>query len=151
MGTTWGPPVADRTQLGPMLAQWSLLFGMVLPGALCYSHHLARDKTMTPHMSRHMLTQCHVTFYASQHRYEFDFDSFELFSLHRVATQNLHTVFTECGLVTPYGVNEQSNHYSGNPAPWNYMEQGKSEEIYTCSCNQPSNPTQSGSKSSIFF
>ena len=27
MGPTWGPPGADRTQVGPMLAPWSLLSG----------------------------------------------------------------------------------------------------------------------------
>ena len=29
MGTTWGPSGADRTQVGPMLAPWTLLSGMV--------------------------------------------------------------------------------------------------------------------------
>ena len=28
MGPTWGPPGADRTQVGPMLAPWTLLSGM---------------------------------------------------------------------------------------------------------------------------
>ena len=28
MGPTWGPPGADRTQVGSMLAPWTLLFGM---------------------------------------------------------------------------------------------------------------------------
>ena len=28
MGPTWGPPVADRTQVGPMLAPWTLISGM---------------------------------------------------------------------------------------------------------------------------
>ena len=27
MGPTWGPSVADRTQVGPMLAPWTLLSG----------------------------------------------------------------------------------------------------------------------------
>ena len=27
IGPTWGPPGADRTQVGPMLAQWTLLSG----------------------------------------------------------------------------------------------------------------------------
>ena len=27
MGSMWGPPGADRTQVGPMLAPWTLLFG----------------------------------------------------------------------------------------------------------------------------
>ena len=27
MGTTWGPPGADRTQVGPMLAPWTLISG----------------------------------------------------------------------------------------------------------------------------
>ena len=29
MGPTWGPSGADRTQMGPMLASWTLLSGMV--------------------------------------------------------------------------------------------------------------------------
>ena len=29
MGPTWGPPGTDRTQVGPMLAPWSLLSGVV--------------------------------------------------------------------------------------------------------------------------
>ena len=33
MGPTWGPSGADRTQVGPMLAPWTLLYGMLLqPG-----------------------------------------------------------------------------------------------------------------------
>ena len=28
MGTTWGPPGADRTQVGPMMAPWTLLSGV---------------------------------------------------------------------------------------------------------------------------
>ena len=35
MGSTWGPPVSYRTQLGPMLAQWTLLSGAgLLPKCL---------------------------------------------------------------------------------------------------------------------
>ena len=30
MGPTWGPSGADRTQVGPMMAPWTLLFGMPL-------------------------------------------------------------------------------------------------------------------------
>ena len=30
MGPTWGPPGADRTQVGPMWATWTLLSGMFL-------------------------------------------------------------------------------------------------------------------------
>ena len=30
MGSTWDPPGADRTQVGPMLAPWSLLSGQVI-------------------------------------------------------------------------------------------------------------------------
>ena len=30
MGPTWGPPGADRTQVGPMLAPWTLLSGHIL-------------------------------------------------------------------------------------------------------------------------
>ena len=31
MGPTWGPSGADRTQMGPMLAPWTLLSGTVVP------------------------------------------------------------------------------------------------------------------------
>ena len=30
MGPTWGPPGADRTQVGPMLAPWTLLSGVLI-------------------------------------------------------------------------------------------------------------------------
>ena len=30
MGPTWGPPGADRTQVGPMLAPWTLLSGVIM-------------------------------------------------------------------------------------------------------------------------
>ena len=30
MGPTWGPPGADRAQVGPMLAPWTLLSGLLL-------------------------------------------------------------------------------------------------------------------------
>ena len=36
MGATWGPPEADRTQMGPMLAPWTLLSGLFLL-CLCLS------------------------------------------------------------------------------------------------------------------
>ena len=29
MGSTWGPPGDDRTQVGPMLAPWTLLYGLI--------------------------------------------------------------------------------------------------------------------------
>ena len=31
MGPTWGPSGADRTQVGPMLAPWTLLTGLISP------------------------------------------------------------------------------------------------------------------------
>ena len=31
MGPTWGPSGADRTQVGPMLATWTLISGLLLP------------------------------------------------------------------------------------------------------------------------
>ena len=34
MGPTWGPSGADRTQVGPMLASWTLLSGCLLPDSL---------------------------------------------------------------------------------------------------------------------
>ena len=38
MGPTWGPPVADRTQVGPMLAPWSLLTGVFASVFVCVHH-----------------------------------------------------------------------------------------------------------------
>ena len=35
MGPTWGPSGADRTQVGPILAPWTLLSGMILPLLWC--------------------------------------------------------------------------------------------------------------------
>ena len=37
MGPTWGPSGADRTQLGPMLAPWTLLSGRVLTAIHVFS------------------------------------------------------------------------------------------------------------------
>ena len=34
MGLTWGPSEADRTQVGPMLAQWTLLSEDLIVGIL---------------------------------------------------------------------------------------------------------------------
>ena len=40
MGSTWDPPGDDRTQVGPMLAPWTLLSGMLCisqsPGSTCW-------------------------------------------------------------------------------------------------------------------
>ena len=36
MGPTWGPSGADRTQVGPMLAPWTLLSGSIR--FMCYIH-----------------------------------------------------------------------------------------------------------------
>ena len=36
MGPTWGPSGADRTQVGPMLAPWTLLSGIVLQPSTPY-------------------------------------------------------------------------------------------------------------------
>ena len=52
MGPTWGPTGADRTQVGPMLAPWTLLSGVPLL-ANCLSHtyasehHFHMNKTST--------------------------------------------------------------------------------------------------------
>ena len=46
MGPTWGPSVADRTQVGPMLAPWTLLSGTVSLHAsqqLSYFHELLKS------------------------------------------------------------------------------------------------------------
>ena len=43
MGPTWGPPGADRTQVGPMLAPWTLLSGLLsIRGNY---HELGSDQT----------------------------------------------------------------------------------------------------------
>ena len=34
MGPTWGPPGADRTRVGIMLATWTLLSGMLYIGGM---------------------------------------------------------------------------------------------------------------------
>ena len=39
MGPTWGPPGDDRTQVGPMLAPWTLPSGMLL--LMCLLHWIA--------------------------------------------------------------------------------------------------------------
>ena len=36
MGPTWGPSGADRTQVGPMLAPWTLLSGRLMLRCACY-------------------------------------------------------------------------------------------------------------------
>ena len=41
MGPTWGPSGADRTQVGPMLAPWTLLSGTLRPSQ--NSRHFAAD------------------------------------------------------------------------------------------------------------
>ena len=38
MGPTWGPPGACRSQMGPMLAPWTLLIGKPLPSLAYYQH-----------------------------------------------------------------------------------------------------------------
>ena len=37
MGPTWGPSWADRTQVGPMLAPWTLLSGYIMVKLYCIS------------------------------------------------------------------------------------------------------------------
>ena len=49
MGPTWGPSGADRTQVGPMLAPWTLLSGdciawLYAPGYLRYNADIFSDK-----------------------------------------------------------------------------------------------------------
>ena len=39
MGPTWGPSGADRTQVGPMLAPWTLLSGVCTQVTNCFSAH----------------------------------------------------------------------------------------------------------------
>ena len=42
MGPTWDPPGADRTQVGPMLAPWTMLFGVFQTGLVMLSNELMR-------------------------------------------------------------------------------------------------------------
>ena len=45
MGPTWGPPGDDRTQVGPMMAPWTLLSGEQRSSfvALCFNHMMQQD------------------------------------------------------------------------------------------------------------
>ena len=43
MGPTWGPPGADRTQVGPVLAPWILLSGMIWNTAMSKISKAHRD------------------------------------------------------------------------------------------------------------
>ena len=38
MGPTWGPSGANRTQVGPMLAPWTLLSGQILQNTCLWNH-----------------------------------------------------------------------------------------------------------------
>ena len=49
MGTTWGPPGDDRTQVGPMLAPWTLLSGNTLCCSVCSSADWLHFTTATIH------------------------------------------------------------------------------------------------------
>ena len=40
MGPTWGPSGADRTQVGPMLAPWTLLSGLIKTRPAMYNQRL---------------------------------------------------------------------------------------------------------------
>ena len=42
MGPTWGPPGAGRTQVGPMLAPWTLLSGHRYAKRICRFHGLLK-------------------------------------------------------------------------------------------------------------
>ena len=46
MGPTWGPSGADRTQVGPMLSPWTLLYGVALWNVWLYSWSL-KSKTVS--------------------------------------------------------------------------------------------------------
>ena len=50
-GPTWGPSGADRTQVGPMLAAWTLLYGMVMPAYFTkISKQPCKDKNLYIYM-----------------------------------------------------------------------------------------------------
>ena len=53
MGPKWGPSRADRTQVGPMLAQWTLLSGMA---ALCTDAYWIAVKLLISPVITRMLT-----------------------------------------------------------------------------------------------
>ena len=57
MGPTWDPPGADRTQVGPMLAPWILLSGIITwvpfqykDHIFCYSNFHFKDKHSCDHL-----------------------------------------------------------------------------------------------------
>ena len=57
MGPTWGPSGADRTQVGPMLAPWSLLSGfMTVMSHECHG------------VSNHRKLDCYSSIYSSQQK-----------------------------------------------------------------------------------
>ena len=58
MGPTWGPAGADRTQMGPMLAPWTLLYGMVLPywGLCCDMWAIWDSSKYNINLWRHWIT-----------------------------------------------------------------------------------------------
>ena len=43
MGPTWDPSGADRTQVGPMLAPWTLLFDSIMSASYCVHYNVVLD------------------------------------------------------------------------------------------------------------
>ena len=58
MGPTWGPSEADRTQVGPMLAPWTLLSGMFCDYGIkpaCQQRYLRSGDSMPSQFTHHAL------------------------------------------------------------------------------------------------
>ena len=56
MGPTWGPHGADRAHMGPMLATWTLLYGLInYENVTCYLLHFVIDKTYDDNYSIQMM------------------------------------------------------------------------------------------------
>ena len=52
MGPTWGPSGTDRTQVGPMLAPWTLLSGYVILGQQCVCRWSCTMRINACHLQR---------------------------------------------------------------------------------------------------
>ena len=83
MGPTWGPSGADRTQMGPMLAPWTLLCG-------------------------YLSVQWWNVFLSGKLPFVYDIIIF-LFSMYGTYSKYLNCDWNHCSLVMPYGVRKNVN------------------------------------------
>ena len=84
MGPTWGPPGADRTQVGPMLAPWSLLSGVCHRSCFDLLCWVFRDSFA---LFTHVLQGCFVSSGAVEYAAQ-------------QSLLGLHTILTPCHVVT---------------------------------------------------